>query len=104
MTARLPLRPIKSALPNTSADFSFINDRQDNWGLGFLRTGVEVPGKRSRGSLSWGGINNTYFWIDQTRGVGGVIMMQFLPFADPKALSVYDLFERGVYQLTAAAN
>ena len=60
-----------------------------------------VPGKRSPGSLSWGGINNTYFWVDPTRGVAGVIMMQFLPFADAKALAVYDTFERGVYQLIA---
>jgi methyl acetate hydrolase len=62
----------------------------------------QVAGKRSAGSLSWGGINNTYFWIDRTRGVGGVILTQFLPFADPKALAVYDTFERGVYQLADA--
>ena len=68
-------------------------------GLGFLITTAGVPGKRSAGSLSWGGIDNTYFWVDQTRGVGGVVMMQFLPFADTKALAIYDTFERGVYQL-----
>jgi CubicO group peptidase (beta-lactamase class C family) len=51
-----------------------------------------VPGKRSPGSLSWGGINNTFFWIDPTRGIAGVIMMQYLPFADAKALAVYDTF------------
>ena len=32
-------------------------------------------------------------------GVAGVVMMQFLPFADTKALAIYDTFERGVYQL-----
>jgi hypothetical protein len=58
-----------------------------------------MAGKRSAGSLSWGGINNTYFWADRARGVAGVILMQFLPFADPKALAVYDGFERGVYSL-----
>ena len=52
--------------------------------------------------MSWGGINNTYFWWDPTRGVAGVILMQFYPFADPKALGVYDAFERGVYQLAGA--
>src|SRR3954451_3339703 len=92
---------LKSAMPR-SADFTFIADGRDKWGLGFLITADQVPGKRSPGSLSWGGINNTFFWIDQTRGLAGVIMMQFLPFADAKALAVADTFERGAYQLVAA--
>jgi CubicO group peptidase (beta-lactamase class C family) len=92
---------LKSALPR-SEDFSFIADGRDKWGLGFLITVDEVKGKRSPGSLSWGGIYNTYFWIDRTRGIGGVIMTQFLPFADRKALALYDGFERGVYQLADA--
>jgi len=92
---------LKSALPR-SADFSFIADGRDKWGLGFLITADLVPGKRSPGSLSWGGINNTYFWIDPARGIAGVILMQYLPFADAKALALYDAFERGAYQLASA--
>jgi CubicO group peptidase (beta-lactamase class C family) len=92
---------LKSALPR-SADFTFIADGRDKWGLGFLITVDQVPGKRSPGSLSWGGINNTYFWIDPARGIAGTIMMQYLPFADAKALAVYDAFERGAYQLVTA--
>lgn len=94
---------LKSALPR-SADFTFIDDGKDKWGLGFLITANQVPGKRSPGSLSWGGINNTYFWVDPVRGVAGVIMMQYLPFADAKALAVYDAFERGAYQLVGAGH
>jgi CubicO group peptidase (beta-lactamase class C family) len=97
----LTVPALKSALPR-SADFTFIADGRDKWGLGFLITVDQVPGKRSPGSLSWGGINNTYFWLDPARGIGGVIMMQYLPFADAKALSVYDAFERGAYQLVKA--
>jgi len=93
---------MESALPR-SADFTFIADGRDKWGLGFLITVDQVPGKRSPGSLSWGGINNTYFWIDPARGIAGVIMMQYLPFADAKALAVYDAFERGAYRLVGAA-
>jgi len=92
---------LKSALPR-SADFTFIADGRDKWGLGFLITTDQVPGKRSPGSLSWGGINNTYFWIDPGRGIAGVIMTQYLPFADAKALATYDAFERAVYQLVTA--
>ena len=92
---------LKTALPR-SADFTFIADGRDKWGLGFLITTDQVPGKRSPGSLSWGGINNTFFWIDPARGIAGVIMMQYLPFADAKALTTYDAFERGAYQLVHA--
>lgn len=90
---------LKTAMPERSDDFSFIADGRDKWGLGFLITTDRIAGKRSAGSLSWGGIYNTYFWIDRTRGVAGVILMQFLPFADSNALRVYDGFERGVYRL-----
>jgi methyl acetate hydrolase len=93
----------KTALPERSDDFSFIADGRDKWGLGFLITADAVPGKRSAGSLSWGGINNTYYWLDPTRGITGTIMMQFLPFADRKALALYDTFERGVYQIADAS-
>ncbi len=96
----LGVRAIKTADPDLSMDFTFIDDGKDKWGLGFLITTAGAPGKRAAGSLSWGGIDNTYFWIDPARGVGGVILMQFLPFADTKALALYDAFERGVYRLT----
>jgi methyl acetate hydrolase len=92
---------LKTALPR-SADFTFIADGRDKWGYGFLITVDQKPGLRSPGSLSWGGINNTYFWIDPARGIAGTIMMQYLPFADAKALALYDTFERGAYQLAAA--
>jgi methyl acetate hydrolase len=93
---------LETAMPERSDDFSFVADNRDKWGLGFLITADHVSGKRSAGSLSWGGIYNTYFWLDRTRGIAGAIMMQFLPFADRKALAVYDGFERSVYQLADA--
>ena len=92
---------LKTALPR-SADFTFIADGRDKWGLGFLITVDHMPGKRSAGSLSWGGINNTYYWVDPSRGIAGVILMQYLPFADAKALAVYDAFERAAYQIADA--
>lgn len=97
----LSVPALKCVLPR-SADFTFIADGRDTWGLGFLITADQVQGKRSPGSLSWGGINNTYFWIDPVSGIAGVIMMQYLPFADARALAVYDTFERGAYELVKA--
>lgn len=98
---RVSVRALRTAMPERSSDFTFVNDGHDKFGLGFLIS-VEPPrGRRSPGSLSWGGINNTYFWVDPARGVAGVILTQFLPFADAKALALLDAFERGVYQAAA---
>ena len=57
-----------------------------------------VPDGRKAGSLTWAGLYNTYYWIDLTSGIAGVIMMQILPFADTRALAVYGQFERAIYQ------
>jgi CubicO group peptidase (beta-lactamase class C family) len=94
---------LRSLSPAFSDNFSFIADGRDKWGLGFLITADAIPGKRSAGSLSWGGLNNTYFWVDRASRISGVIMMQFLPFADRKALTLYEAFERGVYRLANSA-
>jgi CubicO group peptidase (beta-lactamase class C family) len=94
------VRAVKTAMPERSSDFTFVADGRDKWGIGFMVTADGKPGRRSAGSLSWGGINNTYFWVDPVRGIAGVIMMQYLPFADSRALAVYDTFEREVYELT----
>jgi CubicO group peptidase (beta-lactamase class C family) len=93
----LPMPDLKSAIPAQSNDFAF--GPGDKFGLGFHITGVQQPGKRSAGALMWGGINNTYFWVDPARGLAGVMLMQFLPFADPRALAVLDAFEREIYRL-----
>jgi CubicO group peptidase (beta-lactamase class C family) len=96
------VRAVKTAMPERSSDFTFVADGRDKWGIGFMITVDGKPGRRSAGSLSWGGLNNTYFWVDPVRGVAGVILMQYLPFADSKALAVYDAFEREVYALKPA--
>jgi CubicO group peptidase (beta-lactamase class C family) len=72
---------------------------RDAFGLGFQVTGAHNDEfARSPGSLSWAGIFNTEFWIDPKRGVCAVLMMQYLPFYDPAAISTLQGFERRVYQ------
>jgi CubicO group peptidase (beta-lactamase class C family) len=96
---RVGVRAVKTAMPERSSDFAFVADGRDKWGIGFMITSADQAGRRRAGSLSWGGLYNTYFWIDPTRGLCGVILMQYLPFSDSRALAVYDRFERAVYQL-----
>jgi methyl acetate hydrolase len=93
------VRTTRSVDPQKSQDFTFVDEGHDKWGLGFLISGRSTDARRSAGSLSWGGIFNTYFWVDPARGVAGVILMQFAPFADLGALRAYETFERGVYRM-----
>jgi methyl acetate hydrolase len=67
------------------------------WGLSFLINTAKTLEGRSPGSLFWAGLANTYFWIDPTRNVSGVILMQVLPFADAKCLEAFAGFESGIY-------
>ena len=52
---------------------------------------------RPAGSLAWAGLANTYYWIDQKKGIGGVYATQVLPFADTKALPLFYAFEKETY-------
>ena len=67
------------------------------WGLSFMINTAKSPEGRSPGSLAWAGLANTYFWIDPSRDISGVILMQVLPFCDPKCLGAFAAFESGVY-------
>jgi CubicO group peptidase (beta-lactamase class C family) len=73
---------------------------EDVWGLGFQIAAPKSPNPsmRSPGSLSWAGINNTFYWIDPQKQVGAVILMQVLPFYDEAALRVLNGFEERVYR------
>jgi CubicO group peptidase (beta-lactamase class C family) len=66
-------------------------------GVSFLINTQCTAEGRSPGSLAWAGLANTYFWLDTTRKIGGVILMQLLPFFDKTALDLFATFERGVY-------
>jgi methyl acetate hydrolase len=72
---------------------------KDTFGFGFQIAGrPAATGFRSAGSLSWGGIFNTHFWIDPRRSIAAVVLMQLLPYYDPRALDVLRGFEREVYR------
>ena len=57
-----------------------------------------TPTGRSIGSLSWAGLSNSYYWIDQRKGIGGVFVTQILPFFDEKTLDLYYEFEKIAYR------
>ena len=93
----LNMTKMTSALPDFTNDVDLYPDMAKKWGLSFLINTAKTPEGRSPGSLAWAGLANTYYWIDPSRDVTGVILMQVLPFADQKCLEAFAGFERGVY-------
>jgi len=90
---------LKTALPGSSLDAEFFPGMVKKWGLGFMINTETAPTGRSAGSLAWAGLANTYFWIDPTKNIAGVILMQLLPFADPQALQTFAEFESRLYKV-----
>jgi CubicO group peptidase (beta-lactamase class C family) len=82
----------------TSADVNFQPGYTQKWGLGLLINTTPYTGRRSAGSGALGGIANTFFWIDPKRDRCGVLLMQYLPFADSAALGLLDDFEKAAYR------
>ena len=73
---------------------------KDKFGLGFqiASTDPAMSRFRSPGSMSWAGIFNTEFWVDPVKHIGGVQMMQLLPFYDDGAIRTLRGFEETVYR------
>jgi len=73
---------------------------KDKFGLGFqIASGDPAMSKfRSPGSMSWAGLFNTEFWIDPVKHIGGIQMMQVLPFYDDGAIRTLRGFEETVYR------
>jgi methyl acetate hydrolase len=94
---------LKTTNPALSNDVDFFPGVRLRWGLGHMINIDPVPDGRKAGSLTWAGLFNTYYWIDPTTRIAGVIMMQILPFADRQALRAYRQFERGICRALGSA-
>lgn len=70
--------------------------------LGGLVAMQDVPGRRRKGSMSWGGLPNIKWWIDPETRVCGFYGCQLIPAADPKSLEICALFEEHVYRSIGA--
>jgi CubicO group peptidase (beta-lactamase class C family) len=70
---------------------------KDKWGLGFQLASEQLPNRRSPGSGTWAGVFNTHFFIDPSKELGVIVMMQTLPFYDETSMKVYAGAEEAVY-------
>ncbi len=95
--------PLMQTQPDANAERTRpfpIGAGKDKFGLGFQITAADPQYAkfRSPGSLSWGGINNTHFWIDPKRQIAGIVLMQVLPFYDDACMGVLRDIEALVYR------
>jgi methyl acetate hydrolase len=93
----LNVRILETVAPDKSVDAEFFPGMVKKWGLGCMITTEPAPTGRSAGSHSWAGLANTFFWIDPTRRITGVLLTQVLPFCDPPALNLFTDFEGAIY-------
>ncbi len=88
---------LKTTAPALSNDVDLCPGVTRKWGFGHMINMQALAGGRSAGSMTWGGLLNTYYWIDPGRKIAAVFMTQVLPFADSPALRLYRQFEHGIY-------
>src|SRR5882672_7459758 len=98
----IPAGILKTQNPGRSNDVDLFPGAPIRWSLGHMLNVQPGPNGRNAGTVSWGGIFNTYYWLDPAKRVTGQIMTQILPFADPRVLRLYGQFERGVYDAMRA--
>jgi methyl acetate hydrolase len=101
-TGNIPAGIMKTEMPARSNDVDFFPGAEIRWGLGYMLNMQPGPNGRSAGTVSWGGIFNTYYWLDPAKRVTGLILTQILPFADPRVVKLYGQFESGVYDALKA--
>jgi CubicO group peptidase (beta-lactamase class C family) len=89
-----PMRSLDRSLSN---DIEFFPGIDKKWSAAFMINAGKAPTGRNAGSLCWAGAPNTYFWIDPTAGIAGIMLTQTLPFCDAAALNLFEAFERAVY-------
>lgn len=96
-TPGMSVSKLDPAVPAMSNAVEMLPGVAKAWGLGMMVNLEPLPTGRRAGSLAWAGLPNTYFWVDRAAGVGGVLMTQILPFADPAVLDLFGSFEGSVY-------
>ncbi|KAH7411527.1 hypothetical protein BKA64DRAFT_773256 [Cadophora sp. MPI-SDFR-AT-0126] len=89
---------IGSANPSLASDGELLPGLRKGWSCGLMVALERVPGGRTEGCGSWGGLGNSYYWVDPKAGKLGLIMTCLWPFMDKEVLELYDQLEKAVYE------
>lgn len=59
----------------------------------------DVPGRRKKGTMNWGGLPSLSWWIDRESGVAATIFTQLMPPGDPESRKLGVELEEALYKL-----
>lgn len=79
-------------------------DAKLDYGLGSVVNLEKTKCGASKGTISWSGLPNCYWWADLEAGVSGTLFMTLFPMGDEKANAFYNRFQTMVYDILAAAD
>ena len=58
----------------------------------------DVPNKRMKGSLTWRGMTNSYWFVDPQSGIAALVFVQVVPYGDPAVIKLGDEIEEEIYR------
>ncbi len=83
--------------PEYCCNLKGLTSKTNKWGLGWLIHTQDKPFGRKAGTVLWGGMQNTYFFIDFKSGVAASIFTQHLPFNHPSTTGLFNKFSEIIY-------
>ena len=83
--------------PGVCCNFNGLMDENSKWGLAFMIDNNSKEYGRQDGPVTWGGLMNTYFYIDFKSGIAASIYTQHLPFNNYQATSLFEQFSEIIF-------
>ncbi|KAI5475466.1 hypothetical protein MNV49_001357 [Pseudohyphozyma bogoriensis] len=74
--------------------------KERNWGLGGGLNIEGFEGGRGAGTLFWYGLGNTYWWIDRTKDITGLVFVGTMPWRAPGVFDLWAQLEPEIYRGT----
>ena len=83
--------------PGWCCNFNGLMSENSKWGLAFMIDNNPKPYGREAGTVLWGGLFNTYFYIDFKSGIAASMYSQHVPFNDFQTTSLFERFSEIIY-------
>lgn len=83
--------------PEYCCDLNGLATNSSKWGLAWAIDNQEKDYGRKPGTVFWGGMMNTFFYIDYKSGIAACIFTQHIPFNHSETISIFDEFSKSIY-------